>query len=109
MSKAFSSGGLDEKSNLATACCKCNVRKSSESSAPLDECAKRPQRKAIKARYGEPQHWDGLAALFVVLCGTRSRRTDRLRKRLAESAFMEWMAHLDRWSFRRPSDVRSFQ
>src|SRR5712691_8605275 len=62
--EAFSSGGLDEESNLATACCKCNVRKSS---APLDEWAKRPQRKPIKGRYGEPQHWDGLSTLFVVL------------------------------------------
>jgi hypothetical protein len=33
----------------------------------LDEWGKRPQRKPIKGKYGEPQHWDGLTALFVVL------------------------------------------
>ena len=62
--EAHSTGGSSEPMNLATACCKCNVRKSS---APLEEWSKRPQHKPIKGRYGEPQHWDGLSALFVVL------------------------------------------
>jgi 5-methylcytosine-specific restriction endonuclease McrA len=62
--EAHSAGGSSEEENLATACCKCNVRKSA---ARLDEWGKRPQRKPIKGKYGEPQHWDGLTALFVVL------------------------------------------
>lgn len=62
--EAHSTGGSSKEPNLATACCKCNGRKSSE---PLDEWGKRPQRKPIKGKYGEPQHWDGLSALFVIL------------------------------------------
>jgi class 3 adenylate cyclase/5-methylcytosine-specific restriction endonuclease McrA len=62
--EAHSTGGPSEEENLATACCKCNGRKSA---ARLDEWGKRPQRKPIKGKYGEPQHWDGLSALFVVL------------------------------------------
>jgi 5-methylcytosine-specific restriction endonuclease McrA len=62
--EAHSTGGSSEAANLATTCCKCNVRKSA---APLDKWGKRPQRKPIKGKYGEPQHWDGLSALFVVL------------------------------------------
>lgn len=62
--EAFSTGGSSEGSNLATACCKCNGRKGS---APLDKWGKRIIRKPIKGKYGEPQHWDGLSALFVVL------------------------------------------
>ena len=61
---AFSTGGSSEKENLVTACGKCNGRKSS---APLDKWAKRVVRKRIKGKYGEPQHWDGLTALFVIL------------------------------------------
>jgi 5-methylcytosine-specific restriction endonuclease McrA len=62
--EAHSTGGSSEEENLATACCKCNVRKSA---ARLEEWGKRPQRKSIKGKYGEPQYWDGLSALFVVL------------------------------------------
>jgi 5-methylcytosine-specific restriction endonuclease McrA len=62
--EAFSAGGSSLESNLATSCAKCNGRKSS---APLDEWGERPQRKPVKGKYGEPQYWDGLATLFVVL------------------------------------------
>lgn len=62
--EAFSTGGLDSEGNLITACNKCNGRKSA---APLDKWSKRPTRKPIKGKYGEPQHWDGLASVFVVL------------------------------------------
>jgi hypothetical protein len=33
----------------------------------LDEWGKRVIRNPIKGKYGEPQHWDGLSALFIVL------------------------------------------
>jgi hypothetical protein len=62
--EAHSIGGSSEEENLATACCKCNGRKSA---IPMSEFSKRPQRKPIKGRYGEPQHWDGLSTLFVIL------------------------------------------
>jgi len=62
--EAHSTGGSSEEPNLATACCKCNVRKSA---ASMNEWAKRPQRKPIKGKGGEPQYWDGLSALFVLL------------------------------------------
>ena len=61
---AFSTGGTSTEENLATACCKCNVRKSA---APMDEWSKRTQRKPIKGKYGEPQYWDGLSSVFVML------------------------------------------
>jgi hypothetical protein len=69
--EAFSTGGTDKKENFATACNKCNTRKSS---APLDEWSKRPQRNPVKGKYGEPQHWDGLSNLFIVLAGQAGTR-----------------------------------
>jgi HNH endonuclease len=62
--EAHSTGGSSNEPNLATACCKCNVRKSATS---MKEWGERPQRKPIKGKHGEPQHWDGLSSLFVVL------------------------------------------
>jgi len=62
--EAFSTGGSGMEENLCTACCKCNVRKSS---APLNKWNQREKRKPIKGKYGEPQHWDGLSHLFVML------------------------------------------
>jgi 5-methylcytosine-specific restriction endonuclease McrA len=61
---AFSAGGLDNKENLMTACNKCNGQKSA---ATIDKWSERPMRKPIKGKYGEPQNWDGLSALFVLL------------------------------------------
>ena len=62
--EAFSAGGPCTEENLATACAKCNGRKSS---APLDKWGQREKRSPIKGKYGEPQHWDGLASVFVML------------------------------------------
>lgn len=62
--EAFSTGGASTEENLATACCKCNGQKRA---APMAEFSKRPQRKPIKGKYGEPQYWDGLASVFVIL------------------------------------------
>ncbi len=61
---AHSTGGTTDGDNLVTACNKCNGRKNN---APLDDWKERKRRKAIKGKYGEPQHWDGLSTLFVVL------------------------------------------
>jgi len=62
--EAFSTGGQDTEENLCTSCWKCNVRKSA---ASLDRWNQREKRKPIKGKYGEPQHWDGLSHLFVIL------------------------------------------
>jgi len=62
--EAFSTGGPCTADNLCTACAKCNGRKSS---APLDKWNQREKRSPIKGKYGEPQHWDGLTSVFVML------------------------------------------
>jgi 5-methylcytosine-specific restriction endonuclease McrA len=64
--EAFSGGGPTEIANLATACNKCNARKSA---ATLADWARRPRHKPVRGRYGEPQQWDGLSSFFVLLAG----------------------------------------
>ncbi len=64
--EAFSAGGECVENNLVTACAKCNGRKSA---APLEDWNKRLIRKPIKGKYGEPQVWDGLSSVFVMLAG----------------------------------------
>jgi 5-methylcytosine-specific restriction endonuclease McrA len=81
--EAFSTGGVCSEENLCTACAKCNGRKSS---APLDKWSKREKRSPIKGKYGEPQHWDGLSSIFVVLA-------QRCRTELTP-AEREWLAAL---------------
>ena len=61
---AFARGGPASVENLITACNRCNGRKSA---APLEKWNQRPLRKPVTGKYGEPQHWDGLSMLFVVL------------------------------------------
>jgi hypothetical protein len=67
--EAFAAGGRCEEQNLVTACCKCNGRKNS---APLPSWNQREQRSPIKGKYGEPQHWDGLSTVFIVLARSHS-------------------------------------
>jgi 5-methylcytosine-specific restriction endonuclease McrA len=62
--EAHSAGGSSEEPNLATSCCKCNAQKSAST---VESHRMRHPHKPIKGKYGEPQHWDGLSALFVVL------------------------------------------
>ena len=62
--KAFSAGGDCIEDNLVTACAKCNGRKSA---APLEDWNQRVIRRPIKGKYGEPQQWDGLSAMFVMI------------------------------------------
>jgi 5-methylcytosine-specific restriction endonuclease McrA len=67
--EAFSAGGTSDMENLATACNKCNGRKSA---VPLDRWGERPIERPIKGKYGEPQNWDGLSSLFVMLAQSDS-------------------------------------
>jgi len=62
--EAFSSSGSSCEKNLATACNKCNGRKSA---SPTTEFAKKPKHKPVKGKYGEPQYWEGLSSVFIVL------------------------------------------
>jgi len=62
--EALRGGGADDIDNLATACNKCNGRKSA---ATLDSWSERHVEKPVKGKYGEPQRWDGLTSLFVML------------------------------------------
>jgi 5-methylcytosine-specific restriction endonuclease McrA len=62
--KAHSAKGPDDTDNLATACNKCNGRKSSAEIAIWEA---RPKTRPVKGKYGEPQEWDGLSQTFVVL------------------------------------------
>ena len=62
--RAHAEGGPSREDNLATACCRCNMRKSTEDQITFT--TRNPKRR-IKARYGEPEHWDGFVSLFMVL------------------------------------------
>jgi len=62
--EAFSTGGQDTEENLCTSCCKCNVRKGSASTGKWNA---RKKRSPVKGKYGEPQHWDGLSLVFIML------------------------------------------
>ena len=62
--KPFSKQGAHDEPNLVVACNKCNVRK--KDGLPEDYVEREPG-KPVKGPYGEPQHWDGLASLFLVL------------------------------------------
>jgi 5-methylcytosine-specific restriction endonuclease McrA len=62
--EAYSRGGKDLADNFATACNKCNANKSN---GPQDQFRKKSPRHKVKGRYREPEHWDGLSTLFVVL------------------------------------------
>jgi hypothetical protein len=62
--EAHKLGGSHEIENFATACAKCNVRKSSMA---LIDWERRNKPKPVKGVHGEPIHWDGLSSLFVIL------------------------------------------
>lgn len=82
--EAFSSGGPCIEENLVTACSKCNVRKSAFTVGKWKE---KPQRAPVKGKYGEPQNWDGLSTLFLVL----ARRADGS----ITAAELEWVKALE--------------
>jgi len=62
--EAHSTGGPNSEDNLATACNKCNAHKSD---APAIKFRERSRHKPVKGKYGEPQYWDGLSGVFVIL------------------------------------------
>ena len=62
--EAHSAGGRDHIDNFATVCHKCNLRKGA---GTHDQFLKRPREKPVKGKYGEPQSWDGLSSVFIML------------------------------------------
>jgi 5-methylcytosine-specific restriction endonuclease McrA len=68
--EAHSKGGKTDNDNLVTACNKCNGRKNNHLLSVWDKRAQRPPIKGKTAKngnHGEPQHWDGLSMVFIVL------------------------------------------
>ena len=78
-----SHGGPDALENLATACNKCNASKSDSASGDF---SKKSPRQRIKGKYGEPENWDGLSTLFVILV---ERAPDK-----AGASELDWLKHL---------------
>jgi 5-methylcytosine-specific restriction endonuclease McrA len=66
--EAFARGGAHDESNFVTACNKCNARKNKRG---VDAFQQAVPSRAVKGKYGEPQHWDGFSTLFVVLAQGR--------------------------------------
>jgi 5-methylcytosine-specific restriction endonuclease McrA len=81
--EAHSRGGANVIANFATACNKCNANKNNTSQ---DDFKKKSPRRAIKGKYGEPQDWDGLSTLFVILV-ERAPET-------ASPSERDWLKHL---------------
>jgi 5-methylcytosine-specific restriction endonuclease McrA len=69
--EAHSGGGKSDKSNLVTACCKCNALKSD---AKFEVFQAKLQHHTVKGKYGEPRDWDGLSTLFVILAEREPRK-----------------------------------
>jgi 5-methylcytosine-specific restriction endonuclease McrA len=80
---AHSRGGPGVAENFATACNKCNANKSN---APQEKFSKKSPRHTVKGKYGEPQDWDGLSTLFVILI-ERAPGT-------ASASERNWLTHL---------------
>jgi hypothetical protein len=81
--EALARGGAHDESNFVVACNKCNTRKT-------DGGPKEPG-KRVRGKYGEPNDWDGLASLFLVLADkgaelnpTEHRWAEALRKHLQQ-------------------------
>lgn len=83
--EAYSKGGANNENNLAVACNKCNIRKNNRRQEAF--LAANPP-KPVKAKYGEPRYWDGLASLFIVLSrvnGSRLTPSEKLWLRELEA------------------------
>jgi 5-methylcytosine-specific restriction endonuclease McrA len=62
--QAFSKGGSHDLANFATACARCNARKSARNK---DDFLAFTSPWKVKGKHGEPTRWDGLTGLFLVL------------------------------------------
>lgn len=85
--EAFAKGGVHEEANFVVACNKCNTRKNDHHAADYE---RRNPPRPVRGKYGEPEHWDGLASMFLVLAArgatlgpSEARWEKALRKHLA--------------------------
>jgi HNH endonuclease len=62
--EAHSTQGPSIMSNLVTSCNKCNAYKSA---SPADVFSRRFPLRPVRGKYGEPEDWDGLSTLFILL------------------------------------------
>jgi hypothetical protein len=74
---AYSKSGQHDVANFATACARCNQRKSARD---RDAFLADMQPWQVKGKHGEPTAWDGLAALFVSLTRQISRELTATEK-----------------------------
>jgi hypothetical protein len=75
--KAHRDGGESDIDNLVTACCKCNALKGD---AKFEVFQAKLHRHTVKGKYGEPEHWDGLSTLFVILIEGNRRMASRTER-----------------------------
>jgi hypothetical protein len=80
--EAFSTGGVDHIDNLATACNKCNGRKSA---ATLDQWGERPMDRPVKGKYGESSELGWAIGAIRNAGATQSCNAHCRRKGLASS------------------------
>jgi hypothetical protein len=71
--KAHSRSGSIDESNLVTACHRCNLDKSNSS---VEDFRKRVPLPSPRGKYGEPEAWDGLSTLFIMLAGQDPRNAN---------------------------------
>jgi hypothetical protein len=65
--EAVAQGDEHREENLVTACNTCTAREDDRPAAPREQ---ELPRTPVKGRFGEPEHWDGLTSLFLVLAGS---------------------------------------
>ena len=75
--EAFSTGGAHDVGNFTTSCGRCNARKSARTA---DEFLRISDPWTVKGEHGEPEHWDGLASLFVLLARQAERPLTAVEK-----------------------------
>ena len=85
---AHAKGGSNDPENLATICAKCNVRKGS---LTVEEHLRRYKRIPVKSKHGEPQRWDGLASVFVILVDENPGLATVTEKAWASALKHAWM------------------
>jgi hypothetical protein len=78
--EAFSRGGAHSEANFVTACNKCNARKNNR---VAEEFKNNVPARQVKGKYGEPEHWDGMSTLFIVLARDRRDLTVSEKRWLA--------------------------
>lgn len=68
--EAFAEGGAHDESNFATSCSRCNARESNRTAQEYLE-ASAPWK--VTGKHGEPQSWEGLSSVFVMLARNTNR------------------------------------